>query len=163
MAVAFAIASLAFSAIGTIQQYQAANAAARYEEAVQRNNNIMAERAREDAMRRGRREETLRRMQTTQDVATAKSGLAAGGFDVGTGSALTKQGDIRAMGDIEARTIRSNAQREAYGIQVQNVKERAESAGRVSALKNQAKSSLISGASQIAGSTAGYYQSGVFS
>ena len=162
MAFAMAIASIAFTALGTIQQYQSAQAAAKYEEQVQKNNNIMAERARDDALRRGRREETLRRMQTTQDVAAATSRIAGSGFDVNTGSALTKQGDIRAMGDIEARTIRSNAAREAYGIQTSNLAERANSAGRVSSLKNQAKGSLISGASQIASSAYTFRKHGTF-
>jgi len=148
------VAGLAFQAFGAIQQSQAASQQAEYEQAVQRNNNIMAERAKEDALRRGKREETLKRLQTAQDVSTSRSKLAGGGFDVNTGSALTKQSDVRAMGNVDALTIRSNAQREAYGIQTQNAAERANSGGRVLGYKNKAKSSLISGATSV---TAGAY------
>lgn len=159
---AFAIAGLAFQAFGAIQQSRAATQQAEYEQAVQRNNNIMAERAQQDAIRRGKREETLRRLRTAQDVSTARSQLAGGGFDVNTGSALTKQSDTRAMGNVEALTIRSNAAREAYGIQTQNARERAESAGRVASYKNQAKSSLISGAASVAMGGYRAYSAGTF-
>ena len=159
---ALMVMSMAMSAMGAMQQAQAANDAADYEKAVQRNNNVMAERAKADTLQRGKREEVLRRHQITQDVATKKSQLSASGFDVNTGSALTAQSDVAAMGQVEALTIRSNTQREAYGIDVGNNKERAESGGRVMGFKNQAKASLISGASSVI--SAGYkgYSSGAF-
>lgn len=156
------IASLAFQMYGSMQQSRAMEQQAEYEEAVQRNNNIMAERAAQDAERRGRREETLRRMQISQDVGTQKSALAGSGFDVNTGSALTKQSDIRAMGDVEALTIRSNKQREINEIRRGNYAERANSAGRVSSLKNKAKSTLISGAASVASGAFGMYNQGMF-
>lgn len=161
-ATAFAVAGMAFNMFGAVQQSRAAQQQADYEQAVQRNNNIMAERAQQDAIRRGKREETLRRMQTAQEVSTARSRLAGGGFDVNTGSALTKQSDVRAMGGVEALTIRSNAQREAYGVQTQNARERAESAGRVASYKNQAKSSLISGATSTLQMGYSAYNAGAF-
>jgi hypothetical protein len=144
------------------QQAKAAQQQADYEAAVQRNNNIMSQRAQQDAIRRGKREETLRRLQTAQDVSTKRGRLAGGGFSVNTGSALTAQSDIRAMGNVEALTIRSNAQREAYGMQVDNAKERAGSAGRVAQYKNKAKSSLISGATSALGTGLSAYQNGAF-
>lgn len=161
-AAAFMAVSMAMTAFGAIQQSQAASAQAAYEKQVQQNNNVMAARAQEDALARGKREETLRRMQTSQDVGTAKSNLAAGGFNVNTGSALTQQSDIAAMGDVEALTIRNNAQREAYGIGVENYAQRAESKSRIAASKNQAKSSLISGAASVAGQGASAYNAGIF-
>jgi len=153
---------MAFQAFGAVQRSRAAQQQAEYEQAVQRNNNIMAQRAQEDAIKRGKREETLRRLQIGQDVGSAKSQLAGSGFNVNTGSALTKQSDIEAMGEVEALTIRNNAQREAYGINVQNAQERAASAGRVASYKNQARSSLISGATGVAQSGFNAYTAGAF-
>jgi len=154
---ALAVASLVMTGMGAIQQFQAANAQAEYAEAVQRNNDIMADRAKKDAIKRGKREETLRRMQIKQDVGTARSKLAGGGFDVNTGSALTRQSDITAMGGVEALTIRNNAQREAYGIGVDNYRERAATRSQVAASKNRATSSLISGASSVASGAYNYF------
>lgn len=159
---AFMVASMAMSAVQAQQQAQAAQAQADYEQAVQRNNNIMAERAKQDALRRGKREETLKRLETAQEVSTKRGQLAGSGFNVNTGSALTAQSDIKAMGGVEAQTIRSNARREAYGIDVDNARERAGSAGRVSQFKNQKKAAIISGASNIAAAGWKGYDSGAF-
>ncbi len=161
-AAAFLVVSMALTAASAVQQSRAANAQAAYEKQVQQNNDIMAQRAQEDALSRGRREETLRRMQTQQDVGAAKSKLAAGGFNVNTGSALTYQSDVAAQGDIEALTIRNNAQREAYGIGVENYGRQAESRSRIAASKNQAKSSLITGATQVASLGYSGYSTGAF-
>lgn len=154
---------MVMSAIQAQQQAQAAQQQADYEAAVQRNNNIMAERAQKDAIRRGKREETLKRLETAQEVSTKRGQLAGGGFDVNTGSALTAQSDIKAMGGVEAQTIRSNARREAYGISVDNARERAGSAGRIAGFKNQKKSAIISGATSIVGTGWKGYQAGAFS
>ena len=159
---AFMVASMAMGAIQAQQQAQAAQQQADYEAAVQRNNNIMAERAKQDAIRRGKREETLKRLETAQKVGTKRSNLAGSGFAVGTGSALTAQSDIKAMGGVEAQTIRSNARREAYGISVDNARERAASAGRISQYKNQKKSAIISGATSVLGSAYTGYKDGAF-
>lgn len=161
--IALGVASLGMQLMGSMQQAQAAQDQADYEAAVQRNNNIMAERARKDAIKRGKREETLRRLQIGQDKATARSQLAGGGFDVNTGSALTRQSDVEAMGEVEALTIRNNAQREAYGISVDNARERAASAGRIASFENKRKSSLISGATQVISGGYGMARDGVFS
>ena len=131
--------------LGFIQSQQQAS----YTEAVARNNQIMADRATADAIKRGKDEETRRRLQTLQDVGTERSKLASGGFDVNSGSALTKQSDIRAMGDVEAVTIRNNAQREAYGIQTQNYATQAEAKGNAAASRNAGFTSLISGATSV--------------
>jgi len=160
--VALAVVGMAFQMYQGQQQAQQYEQQAKYEEAVQRNNNIMAERAAQDAEQRGRREEALKRMQISQEVGSAKSALAGSGFDVNTGSALTKQSDIAAMGEVEALTIRDNAQREAYGVRTGNAAQRAESQGRVYGLKNKASSSLISAATSVGKSAYSHGKSGTF-
>lgn len=158
------VASLAMTAIGTMQQYSAAQDQADYAKEVAEQNAVVNERAAKDAVKRGEREERLHALRVSREKSQARSSLAAGGFDVNFGSALTKQADIQAMGDIESGTIRSNAHREAYGIRVQGVKDEARSRGEISAAKNRATSSLISGAAKMAGTAyTGFSPGGGFS
>lgn len=138
--------AIAMSALGTGMSFIGGMQQARYQEKVAAQNAQLNARAAEDAIERGNRAETMRRLQTVQERGSAAASLAGQGFNVGSGSALTRQSDIGAMGDIEALTIRNNAAREAYQIRVQGHAQAAESAGQIAASKNNAMSSLISGA-----------------
>lgn len=158
----FMAVSMVISAVGAIQQANAANDQADYIDQVAKQNAVMNERAAQDAIKRGDREERLHALRTSQEKSQKRSALAAGGFDVNFGSSLVAQADVQAMGDIESGTIRSNAAREAYGIRVQGVKEQARAEGERSAAKNRATSSLISGAGKIAGTGASFGMSGAF-
>lgn len=158
------VASLAMTAIGTMQQYSAAQDQAQYAEDVAEQNAVVNERAAKDAIKRGEREERLHALRVSKEKSAARSSLAAGGFDVNFGSSLTKQADIQAMGDVESGTIRSNAHREAYGIRVQGVASEARSRGEISAAKNRATGSLITGAAKMAGTAyGGFAPGGAFS
>ena len=52
-------------------------------------------------------------------VGSQRAGVAAGNIDVGYGSAVDVQADAAYLGELDARAIRSNAAREAWGYQVQ--------------------------------------------
>lgn len=137
------------------------NQQAKYASAVARNNAIVAERAAKDALARGDREEHLRRLQTSQDVSSAKTLAASGGFNVNSGSALTRQSDLDALGDVEALTIRNNSQREAYGIRTSAAASAAQSQGQIAGFQNAGLSSLITGARKTQGLYSSFKKSGV--
>lgn len=158
------VASLALTAVSTMQQYNAAQDQAQYAKEVAEQDAIINERAAKDAIKRGAREERLHALRVQQEKSTARSSLAAGGFDVNFGSSLTKQADIQAMGDIESGTIRSNAHREAYGIRVQGVRDQARAEGEISAAKNRGTSALIGGAAKLTSTAySGFAPGGGFS
>jgi hypothetical protein len=102
--------------VGGVQQGQAAKKQSAYAAGVQRNNAILAERAAVDAKARGTEAEARERIKTRQLIGRQKVQLAANGILVGEGSALDLVSDTAALGELDALTIRSNAEREALGF-----------------------------------------------
>lgn len=121
----------AVSAYGQLQAGQAASAQARYQAAVARNNAILSERAAQDAEARGRAAEDRRRRETALLIGRQRAVLAANGVVVDTGSALDITAGTREVGELDALTIRSNAEREALALRAQgaNFETEAELAG----------------------------------
>jgi hypothetical protein len=131
---AVALASLAFTAVGTAAgvmgqitqqnaQAQAASvnaAQARYQAQVAAQNMTLMDQQAADAKQRGQVAEENRRRLTQQQVGQQTAQLAAQGTDL-EGSPLDILGDTRAAGELDARTIRGNALREAYGYQIQGL------------------------------------------
>ena len=72
-----------------------------------------------DAVERGAETESRFRTQVRGLVGSQRAGVAAGNIDVGYGSAVDVQADAAYLGELDARAIRSNAAREAWGYQVQ--------------------------------------------
>lgn len=72
-----------------------------------------------DAVERGAEEESRFRIGVRDLVGKQRTGFAASGIDVGYGSAVDVQADTAFLGELDARTIRTNAMREAWGYQVQ--------------------------------------------
>lgn len=156
--------SLAATAVGTMvsmQQQQAQGRAlaqqAQYRAAVAQNNQVLAERAAQDAIQRGGVEESRSRMETNRLIGRQRAALAASGQVVDTGSALSIVGDTAALGELDAQTIRSNAEREALGFRIKGMDFEAESAlsqasGRqaVTDANFGSASTLLSGAGTVA-------------
>jgi len=102
-------------------QAQAATAArnqAIYQAQVAQQNQELARRQSADATQRGQVAEENRRRQMALQIGQQQAGLAAQGTDL-EGSPTDILGDTAAAGELDARTIRANAAREAYGYQVQ--------------------------------------------
>lgn len=78
----------------------------------------------QDAVERGRQEESRFRQGVRLMVGEQRAGFAASGVDVGYGSAVDVQGDAAYLGELDALTIRQNAQREAWGFKVQAAENR---------------------------------------
>lgn len=120
-----AVASVSMSAYGMYAQGQQQQKQAEYQAAVANNNAIVAEqnaqiqdRAAQDALNRGRIEEQQHRLKVAQMKGTQRSALAASGVEVDSGSALDMVADTAMMGEMDALTIRNNAERESYNFQV---------------------------------------------
>ena len=115
------VASGATQAIGQYKAGKAQKAASNYQSQVAENNRIYAENQAADSIKRGRKEETRHRMQIAQlkgaqIAAMAKNGVVVDAEDT---SALDILGDTTEFGELDALTIRSNAEREAFGHKVQ--------------------------------------------
>lgn len=107
------------SIYGQMQQGQAASKMAAYQRGVAENNAILANRAAQDALDRGKAEERRRREATRQLIGRQRAVLAGNGVVVDQGSALDITTDTAGMGELDALTIRSNAEREAAGFRAQ--------------------------------------------
>ena len=129
-----AVAGLALSALSTglgavgvigqqnaqAQAASAAQAQARYQAQVAQQNQELMRRQAADATQRGQLAEENRRRQTALQIGQQTAGLAAQGTDF-TGTETDILGDTAAAGELDARTIRANAAREAYEHQIAGV------------------------------------------
>ena len=98
-------------------QRQAAQARAdqyRYQAQVDENNRKVELWKAEDAIARGKKEESVHRTKVSQLKGRQRSVLAASGVVVDEGSALDILQDTAMLGELDALTIRSNAEREEY-------------------------------------------------
>ena len=116
---ALAVAGIAISGAGQLQQTRAARQQANFQSAVARNNAIIARRAADDARERGKVEAAKQAARTRQFIGRQKVAQAALGQEVGTGSALDLRADAAAAGKLEERVIQNNAEREAIGFLTQ--------------------------------------------
>lgn len=151
------------TAYGQMEQGKAAAAQSRYQAAVQRNNQIINERQADDAVQRGRIAEQQQRLQTAQVASRQRASLAANGLDLNSGSAVDILSDTAMLGELDALTVRSNAEREAWGYRVQG-SNAAASAGLLDAQASSAKragmmgagASLLTGAGSVANKWYGF-------
>lgn len=171
-----AIASLATTVIGGIQQAQAQRAAgqaaiaqANFQRQVAENNRIVAERQAADAILRGDALEQEKRFETQFLAGRQRAALAANGIVVDQGSALDITAGTFELGELDALTIRNNAQREAFGFKAQAtnfasdailIQARGEATNR--AARRAASSTLLTTAGKFAGSAFSFNRAGAF-
>lgn len=115
-------AMLAMSGIQAYTQYQQGKYASKVAEA---NADIATAQA-NDAINRGNAEAEQRRRETRQRLGTQAATMGATGADLSTGNALDIFGDTAQFGALDSLTTVNNAQREAYGYQVQAANYKAE-------------------------------------
>jgi hypothetical protein len=120
-------ASTVAGAIGQIGQQNAqaqaasVNAAqAIYRSQVARQNQALTEQRAEEALQRGQIAEENSRRVTRQRVGAQTARLAGQGTDL-EGNPTDILGDTAAAGEVEARTLRANAARNAHGFRVTGV------------------------------------------
>lgn len=93
-------------AYGAMQEGKAQQQMYNYQAAVDRNNAA-------DAIERGKVEEDQHRMKVAQVKASQRVGFAASGIDLGSDNVVDTLSDTAMMGELDALTIRNNAQRES--------------------------------------------------
>lgn len=113
------IAAGATTAYGQYQQGQAQKEQYAYQAAVNRNNAIISERQAEDALQRGQIAEDEHRLKVQQIKGSQRTRFAASGVDLGSAVVSDTLADTAMLGELDALTIRNNAQRESYGYRVQ--------------------------------------------
>jgi hypothetical protein len=157
---ALIVSSLAVSAIGTAgavgsarRAGKAAQASANAEADMMDYNASVAEISAAQAVEQGEVEANRYREQIEGVVGTQRVGYAGQGVDVSSGSALAVQADTKAAAEMDALQIKSNAQRQAWGFQVEayDNKKRAlyarhEGVQLAAAGRAQANAQLIQGA-----------------
>jgi len=134
-------ASIASTVIGGLLQFQgmraqgeAAEAEAEYRAAVGRNNAMRAEFLAEDAIERGKEDESEERLRGRILVGALRAQLASSGQVIDEGSAGDLVVDQAEVNELNARTIRNNAAREAQEFRI-----------RASQFENEASLTQIAG------------------
>lgn len=107
------------AAVGAYQQGQAAKA-------VGRNNQVMAEYAAQDALRRGDAEAASIQRRASQTAGAQRAALAAKGVDIGTGTAGEIQDQTDFFSLVDQGTVRDNAKRDAWSARTQGANARAQ-------------------------------------
>ncbi|SDL07157.1 hypothetical protein SAMN05428953_12649 [Mesorhizobium muleiense] len=125
LSIALMVGSTLLGAAGTVQQAQATAAANKYNAQVQDMNATLSERRAKDAIERGAKEEQRKRQQVAGIAGQQRAAMAANGVDLSFGSPLDALVDTAVMGELDALTIRTNANREAYDHRVDAVNKRA--------------------------------------
>lgn len=170
-----AAAALAVQGVGAAysayQQKQAGKAQQgqlNYQAAVDRNNKIISDRYAQDAIDRGKVEEEEQRRKTQQIKGNQRVGFAANGIDLGSDVVTETLQDTAMYGELDALTVRNNAQREAYGYKVQGMNFEASAINNTVSGKNAktagktaAFGTILSGGSSVLGTYNDYKAKGV--
>jgi len=159
-----AIVSIAFTAMGAMSQASGQRAQGQaqkqtydYKAQVNENNKQVSEWKAQDAVDRGYVREQEHRNKVSNLKGRQRAVLAASGVEVDTGSALDILEDTAALGELDALTIRSNAEREAYDYKVAGMNDGAQAdvnrmsgENALAAGNMGARTSLLQGAGSVA-------------
>lgn len=121
VAAAAAVAGAVMSAVGTVASAQGQAAQASYQAQVARNNQLIAERNAQDSLKRGVIEEDKARQRAAGVLGAQRALLAGQGTALDEGSPLDIQMDTAGLGELDALTVRSGFEREAYGYRTQSM------------------------------------------
>ncbi|EAO4364782.1 hypothetical protein E5197_17185 [Salmonella enterica subsp. enterica serovar Bere] len=154
-----AIAMVAVTVASTAASMYSQNQQAKYQSAVADQNADVAEAQAQDAINRGNIEADQRRREMRQRAGTAAATMGATGAELSSGTALDVFGDNAQFGILDSLTTVNNAQREAYGYQVQSANYQAQSNAAQSAGSSAMTQTLLTvplkayGAYQMGGGT----------
>lgn len=137
--------------VGTGLTVAAQHQNAQFSEAVANRNAAQADLAAQDAVARGQVAEDVQRSRVRAIMGTQRAQIGASGIQSDTGTAGNVLTQSAQLGEQDARTIRSNAFREAWGYrtQTQNFQLQGELAGVEG--RNQVLGSLITGGARAYG------------
>ncbi len=117
MGMALGIVSIVGSVLGAAMQGYSSYQSNMYNAQVARNNQIVADRNAATALEVGQSQEEAKRLQTGEMIGSLKASEAASGVNPNTGSALDVRSSAAQTGEMDALTIRYNA-----NVQNQNLK-----------------------------------------
>lgn len=137
----------ASAAVGVASSVGQAN----YQNKVAENNAISAKYAAEDALARGAVEEQKQRDRTRAIMGQQRAALAANGIDATTGTGSQLLTDAAGFGEFDALTVRNNAMKQAYGLNVQADNFTAEGKAAKVAGRNQAIGTVLTTGSKMYG------------
>lgn len=154
----------ALQVVGQIKQGNAAKNAGEAAGKIEDFNALAAEQQAQDAEARGRDEEQRFRQTIRGTIGSQRAGFSGQNVDVGVGSAVDVQGDAAYLGELDARTIRANAAREALGYrtdvaraQLRGDYARVSGQNAQDASRYQAAGTILGGAAQTTGLLAQRY------
>ena len=153
-----AIAGTALNAYGQVKAGKAQQAAAESEAERAEFNAQVAEVQAADALARGREEESIFRQGVRGLIGSQRAGFAGQGVKVGVGSAADVVADTAYQGELDARRIRANAEREAWGYQMEAADLRMGADVSRRAGKNAAKAGWWNAGSTVLGATSSILQ-----
>lgn len=156
--VALTVAATAVTAYSQIQQGQAVNAQMKYEAKVAERNAKLSEVGREDARKRGERDQLNHWRRVSQMMGEQRAQFAAGGLDVNFGTPAEVVEDTALIGTEDSQILAENTRKEMEGfdIEVANYRDSAKAARmRGKAAKTAgyigAAGTILGGAAQAAG------------
>lgn len=143
--------ALAAMAAGTAISAYSSYQTGQYNRAVAKENEKIQANSARDSLQRGANQAADAKENARRVAASQRAGAAAGGISVDSGSALDLLTETAGMGELDALTVRNNAQRAAYGYNVQAMNTKAQ--GRLARAHGnaQAASTLLTGASRMYG------------
>lgn len=152
-----ALTSIAGTYYGLKAQQGAFKAEAQNAEFAANQANIAARAAERDAatiIEAGQQQLAWRGAQEAMDVASLRVGTAAGGVEVGTGSAAELERSIRLAAEVDKRSIRTNAERRASATREAAANNRAGATlGRATAANLRASADSINPVAGAAGAS----------
>lgn len=151
-------AGLAITAYGASQSASANRSAGNAQQAVANYNASISGLQAEDAIARGREDETRLRVRARVDAGEVRARYAAAGIDISDvdSSFAELQASNATLAEVDAMTIRTNAAREAWGYRAQAENQRAGGEIARKAGNQKAIGSIVSGVK-------GLYGAGAFS
>lgn len=156
MPVGLTIAVVASTSMQVYGQVKAGNAAKKAGEY----NAQVAELQAQDALDRGAQDEATYRQGVKVLMGSQRADFAGQNVDVESGSALDVAGDTAYLAELDARQIRANAQREAWGYRVQAQQSRQQGNAQANANYYGAAGSAINGVVSLASQRYGYGSAG---
>lgn len=104
-------------AVGAEEQASATEKASNYQAQVAQNNEQIAKTQAQQTEAAGETAVEQQGLKTKAEVGAIEAGQAASNIDVNQGSAVDVRSSAEALGQLDALTIRSNAERQAYGYE----------------------------------------------
>lgn len=168
----FALAATALAAVtsayGSYQQGKANQAMYNYQAQVAQNNQTIANQYANYETQKGQVLEQQKRIETGEREGAIRAAVGASGLRIDSGSPLRLQEDTARLGELDAQTIRANANAAAYGYKVQGMNFAAQASLDETAASNASRfgalgafSSIIGGASQFGSQWATFKQAGM--